>query len=175
MKTILQEIVTTEVNRNYVSEKVFYASSLQITQQSWNRWKKGERGFSEDKTNRIKALFAPYEWMLVQKIDSEMNMYPQNFKEEPYAVYQNAKLQTAKTWANNGASISVNSARNVDGPVDDRKSPGTVLKVEKKFDNGLINSSDVLTFNINVSSAEVPAGKQNRLEWFNENFEDVIL
>lgn len=174
-QTILQDIVTNEIGRNYKTQKGFYTNILKISQQSWNRWKNGEHEFSSDKMYGIEQLFTAYEWMLVRKVTSDINTYPHNFKTEPYEVYQAVKLAIAKQWANDGASVSVNSARNVDGPVDDRKSLGTVLKVENKFDNGLIDSSDVLLFNISISSAEVPAGKQNRLEWFNEHFEEVII
>lgn len=172
MKNLLQEIVAAEIKRHYRFEKNFYADVLGITQPTWNRWKKGERSLNEDNMKKVQALFTPYEWMLVNKVASDMQMYPANFAQEPFEMYVNVKRSIAKSWAEN-AEISVNSARNVDDPKSGVISPGTEVKVSMKYDNGLINSDDSLILYTDQPSSDIKAGKQNRLKWFNENIDSL--
>lgn len=172
MKNILQEIVAKEVNRHYKFEKDFYEGVLGVKQPTWNRWKKGDRGLSDEKMNSVKALFTDYEWMLVNKVASDMQMYPSNFTQEPFETYVNVKRSIAKQWAEK-AEISVNAAHNVDDANTGRIYPGTEVKVSIQYDNGLINSSDSLLLYTQESSGNIKSGKQNRLKWFFENIDSL--
>lgn len=172
MNKELIAIIVDEVRRNYRTESDFYTKTLGITQQSWNRWKRGERGLKEENMSLIRALFTPYEWMLVNKVASDMSMYPSNFSTEPFQVYTEAKRSIAKEWAER-ATISVNSAMNVDDPSLGQTSPGTAVTVSIEYDNGLINSTDTIVFYTEESSGRIKAGKQYRLEWFMKNVDNL--
>lgn len=167
---ILQQIIVEEVKRHYPTEAAFYRDVLGISQPSWNRWKNSEYKMKD--MSRIKSLFTSYEWMLANKVASDMAVYPNNFKADPYAIYTDCKIAIAKQWAGS-AEISVNSAGN--DIRDFYQEPGTLLTVTNKYDLPLINKNDTLRFYINCSSANVPAGKNNRLEWFQENFEQALI
>lgn len=174
MKKPLQTIVEWEVRRQYVSESSFYTKVLNITQQSWNRWKKGERGLSDEKLTAVSKLFTPYEWMLIQKIDSDMRMYSNNFEDSAVDVYHQSKIAVAKQWVSGDAKINVNAARNVDDPDDGRISPGTTVKVTIEYDMPLIRKSDDLIFYTKESSGRIKAGKENRKKWFNKNVNELM-
>ena len=172
----LIEIVVNEVNKVFKTEKAFYEDYLHTTQQSWNRWKRGERGFSDDKMDVIKSvLFTDYEWMLVSKIDKEMRMYPQNYEgKTAVEVFDKAKLLTASQWVNMDANIRVNSARNADSPNDGIKTPGTKVIVRLIYENGMVYDEDVISFYVKQSSGHIKAGKENRLKWFRSNINELI-
>lgn len=165
-------IIVEEVKRNYKSEAVFYEKTLEITQQSWNRWKRGDRGLKEENVKLIRALFTPYEWMLANKVASDMSSYSKSFTQEPFETYINAKRAIAKEWSER-ASISVNSAMNVDDPSLGRVNPGTAVTISISYDNGLINKADTIILYTDQSSAHIKAGKQNRLKWFMENVDTL--
>ena len=166
------EIIVEEVKRNYKTESVFYEKTLGITQQSWNRFKRGERGLKEDKLSMIRALFTPYEWMLANKVASDMSTYSKIFKNGPFETYIDVKKSIASAWADR-ASISVNSAINVDDPSLGRINPGTAVTVSISYENGLFNKSDTIILYTDQSSAHIPAGKKNRLKWFTENVDQL--
>lgn len=170
VKNALQQIVTEEVKRHYPSEVSFYRDVLGISQPSWNRWKNGEYKMKD--MTHIKSMFTPYEWMLANKVANDMNVYPQNFKKTPYEVYADCKVAIAKQWAKS-AEMRVNSAGN--DLRDLYQVPGTTFTVTQKNEIPIINSDDTLKFYLNTSSAHVPAGKRNRLGWFEENFENSLI
>ena len=174
MTNPLTKIVENEVRKLYKSESDFYSNVLKTTQQTWNRWKRGERGFSEEKLTLVSRLFTPYEWMLVNKIDSEMKMYSNNFKDEAAVIYHDTKVAIAKQWVEAGAAISVNSARNVDDPNDGRQTPGTEIKVTMTYDVPLIRKTDDIIFYVNQSSGTIKAGKENRKQWFLKNIKELV-
>lgn len=172
MKNALQQIIASEVNRHYKSEAVFYREVLGISQPSWNRYKNGEHTLRAEKMSSIKSMFTPYEWMLANKVASDMNVYPNNFKKAPYDVYTDCKVSIAKQWAPN-AKMSVNSIGN--DLREHYQEPGTTFLVKIENSIPILNSDDYLKFYLDVPSHQVPAGKRNRLEWFEENFEDSII
>lgn len=166
MKNALQTIVVEEVKRHYRTEKDFYENVLGITQQSWNRWKKGERGLKAENMDTVKlSLFTDYEWMIVNKLSSQMSVYPNNFKKGPFEQYLDTKKGIAKAWAEK-ASININAAMNADDPNDGRVMPGTRVTVKMDYGHWI---EDSLTFYSDKSSGHIPAGKKNRLEWFMAN------
>lgn len=170
MKNALQQIITAEVNRHYTSEALFYREVLGISQPSWNRWKKGEHGLKD--VTHIKSMFTPYEWMLANKVASDMNIYPQNFKKAPYEVYTDCKVAIAKKWAPT-SEMRVNSTGN--DLRDLYQEPGTTFTVTQKNEIPIIACDDTLKFYINKSSSHVPSGIRNRLEWFEDNFEESLI
>lgn len=174
MKNALQKIVTTEVQKQFKTEGAFYENYLEMTRQSWGRWKRGERNFSHENIIKLSSLFTPYEWMLVNKIAKDMQMFPNNFKQSPIDVYNDSRKAIAKKWVKAGSSISVNAARNVDDPKDGRKTPGTEVIVKMEHDLPLINSDDSMRFYVKQSSGHIKAGKENRKKWFNKNIDELI-
>lgn len=172
----LVEIIVNEVNKTFKTEKTFYEDYLHITQVSWNRWKRGERGFSDDKMKVIQSvLFTDYEWMLVNKIDRAFNYYPHNYEETtPVEIFHKAKLNTAKMWAELGAIIEVNSARNSDSSNDGIRMPGTQVKVKLYYDTDILYSDDTIRFYVKQSSAHIKAGRENRKKWFKANLKELI-
>lgn len=170
MKNVLQTIIVDEVKRHYRTEKDFYEGLLGITQQSWNRWKKGERGLKADNMDTLKlSLFTDYEWMLLNKVSSQMSVYPNNFKQAPFEQYLETKKVIAKEWAER-ASINVNSARNVDNPNNGRVMPGVRVTVNLEYGHWI---EDTLTFYTDQPSGRIKAGKKSRLEWFNNNLDKL--
>lgn len=174
MKNPLTQIVENEVKKQYVTEKAFYTNVLNTTQQTWNNWKRGDRGLSDEKFIIISRLFTEYEWMIVKKLDTDMRMFSNNFKDEPVEVYNQTRKAIAKQWAELGASIYVNSARNVDDSEDGRRTPGTEVLISMDYNTPLINSRDSIKFYTTESSGHIKAGKENRKKWVVNNIDKLI-
>jgi len=166
--TPFKEIVVSEINRYYKSEKAIYEDILAVSAMSWYRWKKGDHGFNKEGMDQIKAFFTEYEWMIVEKLSRNMAMRPQNVDNEPFEQYIQTKKNIAKHWAEE-ATMSVSTSRNVDGSDDRRVNPGVRLTVSMNYDGWV----DSITFYA-PSGTQIPAGKRNRYEWFVEN-SDVLF
>jgi len=173
MENILQQIITDEINKTYVTEKVFYENKLHITQQSWNRWKRGDRGFSDDNTLILKSLFSDYEWMLVQKIVDEFNDKNEttsidNYK-TPYDYYLEIKKTVAEKWIKNGADVElIDEERN-----DNKNELGTKLIVKLFYDLDINQQEDKITFHLDNIKGKLKNKKKKRKKWFNKNKENL--
>lgn len=166
-KVIKQEIeyIINRVEKEYPSDKAFYEGKL--SQMSWTRLKKGES--SLDNLTRksweaiVAALFTDYEYALFKQAKRNVQ---HNLANDLGEEYDRLRIKHARHIMNNGGIASVNSARMV--VTGDEPDAGTKLKIEDELGNTLI-------FGINVPSHQVPSGRKNRLEWFNENFNETIL
>lgn len=96
MHEALVQLVVHAIQSKYVSEKAFYTEKLNISPQSWDRWKKGERGLKFENMQIISTLFTDYEWMLVQKIARQAGFSQIIF--DPIQEYHYLKYEIAKTW-----------------------------------------------------------------------------
>jgi len=169
MKTIEQletEFVVKLVNQRFKSERGFYHDIL--NQRSWDRIKLGESKLwnttAKNYQKILDRLFSPYEQYLLKIARQHVQL---NIESDLEVAYNNLKLKHAKHMVKNGAQISVNSAFET-YPGDERKNPGTTLKVEDELGN-------YLTFFISVPSHQVPSGRENRRKWFEEDFEKVVV
>lgn len=160
------ELIISEVNKRYKSDRAFYNGVL--PQRSWDRLKSGESKLwnvaVKSYEGMLDRLFSPYEQYLLQQAKSLVQL---NLETNLDEAFLKLKLQHAKYMVKNDAQISVNSAFET-YPSDERKNPGTTLKVEDELGN-------YITFIINVPSHQVPSGRQERKRWFEENFEKVVV
>lgn len=160
------ELIINEVHKRYKSERAFYNGV--IPQRSWDRLKSGESKLwnvaVKSYEGMLDRLFSPYEQYLL-KIARQHVQY--NWAETIEEAFSKLKVQHAKYMVANGAQINVNSAFE-SYPGDQRINQGTSLKVEDDLGN-------YLTFIINIPSKQVPSGRQNRKEWFENEFEKVVV
>lgn len=171
MEKVLQQIITEEINKRYVTEKAFYEGKLNITQQSWNRWKRGDRGFSDDNTLILKSLFSDYEWMLVQKIVTELDQEGHDIeKDEPgtllYAYYLDIKKDITKKWIKNGAEIDL-IAENFDD--ENKNELGKKVIVKLHYDLDIEQADDIITFHSKKIKGKLKDKKKKRKKWFEKN------
>lgn len=101
MNPALVAIVVHTIKEKFPSERAFYHDKLQISPQSWDRWKKGEHGLKFENLQRISALFTDYEWMLVQKVARNAEIVPE-IMNEPVKEYLFLKYQIAQSWVRHG-------------------------------------------------------------------------
>lgn len=160
------DLIKNLVGKKFKSERAFYNGVL--TQNSWTRLKNGESNLWNVALKSYKRmmdrLFTPYEQYLLQLAKQQVQL---NLESDLAEAFHKLKMQHAKYMVRNDAQISVNSAFET-FPGDERENLGTVLKVEDELGN-------YITFTINIPSHQVPSGRRNRREWFEENFEKVVV
>lgn len=160
------EFIKNLVGKKFKSERAFYNGVL--TQNSWTRLKNEESSLWNVALKSYKGmmdrLFTPYEQYLLQQAK---NLVQLNLETDLAEAFHKLKVKHAKYMVKNDAQISVNSAfESYLG--DERNNTGTVLKVEDELGNYII-------FTINIPSHQVPSGRKNRKEWFEGNFEKVVV
>lgn len=101
MNPALVQIVVYVIKEKYQTEKAFYTEKLEISPQSWDRWKKGEQGLKFENMQILATLFTDYEWMLVQKVVRNADMMP-DVMADPISEYLYLKYQIARTWVDHG-------------------------------------------------------------------------
>ena len=160
------DLIIREVEKRYKSDRAFYNGVL--PQRSWDRLKSGESKLwnvaVKSYNGMLNQLFTPYEQYLLQLAK---NLVQLNLETNLAEAFHNLKMQHAKHMVKNGAQISANSAFET-YPGDERKNPGTTLKVEDELGN-------YITFTISVPSHQVPSGRRNRKEWFEKEFDKVVV
>ncbi|RKJ16371.1 hypothetical protein D7X33_47470 [Butyricicoccus sp. 1XD8-22] len=123
----------------------------------WNMATKSYNGM-------LNKLFTPYEQYLLNLARQHVQF---NWSSTIEEAFNKLKLQHAHYMVSQDAQISVNSAFE-SYPGDERIVQGTSLKIEDEVGN-------YITFTINVPSHQVPSGKRNRKEWFEKEFEKVVV
>ena len=160
------ELIISEVKKRYKSDRAFYNGVL--PQRSWDRLKSGESKLwnvaVKSYQGMLDRLFSPYEQYLLKQARQHVQF---NWSKTIEEAFNKLKMQHAKYMVKNGAQISVNSAFET-YLGDERKNPGTTLKVEDELGN-------YITFTISVPSHQVPSGRENRRKWFEEDFEKVVV
>lgn len=160
------DLIISEVGKRFASDRAFYNGI--IPQRSWDRLKTGESSLWNTALKSYRGmmdrLFTPYEQLLIALARQQVQL---NIESDLSVALHNLKMQHAKYMVNQGAQISVNSAH-YRVPGDERLNPGTALKVEDEVGN-------YITFTISVPSHQVPSGRQNRKEWFKNEFEKVVV
>jgi len=160
------DLIIREVEKRYKSDRAFYHGV--ILQRSWDRLKSDESKLwnvaVKSYQGMLDKLFSPYEQYLLKQARQHVQF---NWSKTLEEAYNKLKMNHAKHMVKNGAQISVNSSFET-YPADERKNPGTTLKVEDELGN-------YLTFFISVPSHQVPSGRENRKKWFEENFEKVVV
>lgn len=157
--------ILNRVEKEYKNDRAFYNGKL--SQMSWTRIKNGES--SLDNLTRksweaiVSALFTDYEYALFKQAKRSIQL---NLADDLGEEYDRLRIEHARHIMNNGGHATVDSARMV--VTGDEPNIGTRLKIEDALGNTLI-------FGINVPSHQVPSGKKNRLEWFNNNFGKELL
>jgi len=157
--------IINRVRKEYPNDKAFYEGKL--SQMSWTRLKKGESSF-ENLTRKtweaiVSALFTDYEYTIFKQARKSI-IY--NMADDLGKEYNRLRIEHARHFMNNGGQATVDSARMV--VTGNEPDIGTRLKIEDNLGNTII-------FGINVPAHQVPSGKRNRLEWFNDNFDEGLL
>ncbi|SDI59021.1 hypothetical protein [Dolosicoccus paucivorans] len=171
MNPALIEIVLHAVKEKYVSEKAFYTTQLGISAQSWDRWKKGEQGLRYDNIQILATLFTDYEWMLVQKVVRNCELFPEVIK-DPVKEYTFLKFQIAKTWMqHNMARIEWHQteANEVDSP---RKSNATILQLVADYH--LWGYNDIIELRLpGIIRQQIESNEVCLLEWVDNQSEQL--
>lgn len=161
-------LILHEVKRQFRSERAFY-QTIGITQRAWENYKSGETNFNHIKLSTYQSisstLFTPYEAMLIKEAVNAMN---DNEYEDIIEAFYGIKLIHAKSMLKNGASIEIEPA-SITNQQPKRKNI-TRIKVVDEIDLRNIN-----TITFQIKTHEIPSGNKNRLEWFNNQFKEIVV
>lgn len=173
MNQALITIVLHAIKEQYVSEKAFYSGQLDISSQSWDRWKKGEHGLKPDNMSIVSRLFTDYEWMLVQKVSRNAEIFPE-VANEPVREYHFLKYQVAKKWLETGvAKISWKSSEKTSQEIEHRKPATTTLRLVVNYE--FWSYEDIIDLRLpSVIRYQIESQKVDLLEWLSENDPDTI-
>ena len=171
MQEALIQIVLYTIKENYRTEKDFYSNQLSISQDNWERWKKGEISLKPKDQQGIVNLFTDYEWMLVQKVMRNASIFPE-VESYPVEEYVGIKFHVAKKWVNSGtAELAFQQENEKDDSVNQRKKNNTILKIDMNYD--FWSYKDRIELNLpGIIQQQIETEKQDLLEWFKENIED---
>lgn len=173
MNQALVTLVLHAIKEQYVSEKAFYASQLEISSQSWDRWKKGEHGLKPDNMEIVAKLFTDYEWMLVQKVCRNAEILPE-VADDPVREYQYLKFHIARKWIASGtAEIKWHGGESHTEREQVRKAAVTTLRLEMNYD--FWSYKDILDLRLpSVIRQQIETKKTDLLTWFSENDPETI-
>lgn len=174
----LFELVLHEVERQYRSERAFYHTTLGITQRAWEKYKNGETDFSNIKLSTyermVGLLFTAYEIMLIDKAIEATNL---NKYDNVIEAFHQIKVEHAKVMLERGATIENEGAFHEDGVIT--KKAITKIRIVDELNRDNIN---IVTFQIKIPSQlpgdrhlRMPSGRNNRREWFNKYFDEVVV
>lgn len=162
MNEALVTIVLNAVKERYVSEKAFYTHKLQITGQSWDRWKKGQQGLKYENMRILSTLFTDYEWMLVQKVVRNADILTE-VENDPLSEYRDLKIAVAKKWLATGQCKVVWYTSDTDNDVI--RDGISTLRLELPFD--FWSYKDVIELHLpGVTRQYIEAHHRNLLEYF---------
>lgn len=174
MHLVQQEIVTHEVLKNYSTEKEFYDKVLAITQQSWNRWKRGERGFSGENTKKLKQLFSDYEWMIVDKVQEFLENQTNHDHQDIYQSYLDTKLTIALNWIQNDGEIQVEKKTSANEKKSSDQEIYYRVTVYKSYDLPFENNKDKISFDLHNYKGKLKKKRKKRLKWLKKNYKFAI-
>ncbi|UUX33820.1 hypothetical protein [Fundicoccus culcitae] len=171
MNSALIQIVVSVIKEKYVSEKAFYAEKLQISPQSWDRWKKGEQGLKYDNIKIISTLFTDYEWMLVQKVVRNAEIMPEVMS-DPVTEYKYLKYQIAKTWVNHGMVRLEWHHSDLNEEESNRKSNMTILQLIAEYNFWGYN--DIIEIRLpGILRQQIAYDEVKLLQWFDDESEKL--
>lgn len=165
------QLILHEVSRQFRSERAFYHSTIGITQRAWEKYKSGETDFNNIKLSNYQAitgvLFTRYETMLLQQA---IDATKYNWYDDVVEAFHDIKLIHAKAMLKRGASIEIATSHFEDS--QPTRNSITRIKIVDEID---MRNKNTVTFQIDIPPHQVPSGKRNRLEWFKNEFEKVVI
>lgn len=171
MQEALIQIVLYTIKENFRTEKDFYSSQLSISQDNWERWKKGEVNLKPKDEQAMISLFTDYEWMLVQKVIRNATFFPE-VEANPVDEYLGIKFHVAKKWVNSGsAELSFQQENENESNEQHHRKNSTILKIDMNY--GFWSYKDRIGLSLpGIIQQQIETEKQDLLEWFKENIED---
>ncbi|WP_027107945.1 hypothetical protein [Lacticigenium naphthae] len=165
-------IVVYTIKEKYTSEKAFYQSQLNISPQSWDRWKKGEQGLRNENIEKIMTLFTDYEGMLVKKVARNADIIPE-VKMNPIEEFVNMKVHVAQKWIKNGIA-HVEFIQEDEEESSSRRESSQLLRIEVNYD--FWSYKDRIEFRLaNIERKPLEMKKKELLEWINENLFELTI
>ena len=157
-------IVVNAVRERYVSEKAFYTEELEISGQSWTRWKNGERGLKAENLQKIARLFTDYEWMLANKVARNADVLPE-VASDPVAEYLRLKVAIASRWIRQeNVRVDWKTAAVSKGKF---KENVTILRVATTY--GHWSYQDIIEIRVvGITHKQIGTKKQELLEWMKD-------
>ncbi|MDR0922002.1 MAG: hypothetical protein LBM95_06445 [Lactobacillales bacterium] len=97
MEQAFIDLVVYRVIEKFQMEEEFYGKQLGLTEEDWEKWKRGHLLLSDEAIQQIVLLFSDYEWMLVQKVILQTKIIPEKLY-TAVADYQKMSATIAKKW-----------------------------------------------------------------------------
>ncbi|MGX7172883.1 hypothetical protein [Enterococcus ratti] len=169
MHQVYVDLILNVVLEQYATEKNFLEDYLLISEDQWQRWKKGEKSLPSEAMQKIKNLFTDYEWMLTQKILRQTIIFPEK-RTIAVAEYKQIKTRIAQKWLAGGlAKVELIPLKNnpyLSGFLD--------LKVSIHYDEW--GYDDILNFRLPADiQKQIEGEKVELLDWVNENLEETYV
>lgn len=168
MHDVYIEILVHTIKEQYVTEKNFLESVLNISEDTWENWKLGNFSLPGEQTQKIKNLFTDYEWMLVQKILRQTIIFPEKLN-SAVNDYRQMKTRIAQKWLNSDlATVSVKQREETHN--------AQMIELVVIMDYEMWGFDDILTFTLPARIQQQIENEQVALlDWVNENLEETYL
>lgn len=171
MHHALVKILEDCILSQFVSEALFCETYLALSEEEWQQWKATGTGLKPETMTKIKLLFTDYEWMVVNKLIRQTEIFPEK-RQIIVEEYRRVKALIAKTWLNHGAEVeAVQQTR----AYDQRLNKKTVLlRVVQRY--GEWGYDDTLQFYLPAIIQEsIEASSYGLLAWIDQNLTDVYV
>lgn len=170
MHQVYIDIIIDAIIEQFESEKIFYEEYLQLSEEEWFDWKKGNRHLSGAEMQKIKNLFTDYEWMLTQKVLRQTILFPEK-RNIAVSDYKRLKTLIAKKWLQTSAGVVELIKENKD---ESKEQLSIHLKVMVSY--GEWGFDDIVTFRLpSVLQPQLEGSKVELLDWVNENLTETYV
>ncbi|WP_165006075.1 MULTISPECIES: hypothetical protein [unclassified Enterococcus] len=169
MHQVYVDLVMSVLLEQFETEKVFLEEYLLISEEQWQKWKKGEKNLPSEAMQKVKNLFTDYEWMLTQKILRQTIIFPEK-RTIAVAEYKQIKTRIAQKWLSSGtAQVEIVPLKN-----NTHTSRFLDLKVSIQYDEW--GYDDILNFRLPADiQRQIEADKVELLDWVSENLEETYV
>ena len=170
MHQAIVNIMLDRIQEQFVSEKIFCDHFLDITIEEWQDWKKGSTALSSEKMQKLKSLFSDYEWMLIQKIARQTNLFPEK-RNYVVAEYKRLKSIIAKEWIKTGMSkVELITEQSFSDSRLNTYPKKHIVTLRIFMSYGEWGYDDILEFCMpGIIQEQIAESKVDLLEWVDEN------
>lgn len=170
MHQAIVNIMLDRIQDQFVSEKIFCDHFLTLSMEEWEDWKTGKVSLSSEKMQKLKSLFSDYEWMLIQKIARQTNLFPEK-RNYVVSEYKRLKSIIAKEWINTGmAKVELISEQRFSDENVTAYPKKHIVNLRIFMSYGEWGYDDILEFCMpGVIQQQIQDSQVDLLEWVDEN------
>ncbi|MGM0124395.1 hypothetical protein IGI37_001772 [Enterococcus sp. AZ194] len=168
MHRVYIDIIISAIIEQYGTEAYFYKEQLQIEEEYWEAWKRGQRTFSSELMQKVKNLFSDYEWMLMNKVLRQTALFPEK-RNLAVSEYKRLKTKIAQKWL----QAKIGEVEMTPFQTEVQKERGFInLKVSIHYDEWGFDDSVSFRLPANIQQ-QIEGSPIGLLEWVNENLEET--